>query len=115
MGRIHMPPSGEGGGKKGGDGGVTVVGVSPVTDPNTDAIYFDVDEDGYFARFADGLFSPDIPDGFREAGSIVGPLFPQVSSGTVVVGFFDLKQDTVYILPIEITPPPTPPKSKRQG
>ena len=104
MGRIPMPPPGGDGETVKAPGGVTVVSLTAVCDPSTDPIFFDVGDDGYFTRFGDGLFSPDIPDGFRKAGSIVGPLFPQVSSGTVIVGYFDQRKNAVYVVPIQIAP-----------
>ena len=104
MGRIHLPPNTVGGGISRAATGVAVESFPMECDPNTDPIYFIVDKNGYFVRFGDGLFSPDIPDGPVAAGSIIGPLFPQVTTGNVVVGFYESAIKTVFIFPIQIAP-----------
>jgi hypothetical protein len=106
MPTITLPPTGLGGSTttKAKDG-VGVVSVTAQCEEKTgDPLIFDVQHNGYLVRFGDGLFSPDIPDGPINAGSLVGPLFPQVSSGMVLIGYFDIPNNLVYVIPINIQP-----------
>jgi hypothetical protein len=104
MGRIPMPPPGGEGEEIQAPGGVTVHSIPAICEPSTEELFFDINHSGYLVRFGDGLFDPDIPDGAEQAGSAVGPLYPQVSSGTVIVGFFDSVDNSVYVVPIQLKP-----------
>jgi hypothetical protein len=105
---INLPPDGgRGGAKTPVPGAVSVsitgapetVAIFPTTAvANKDTLTFKHFDNGYLARFADGFFNPDIPDGMVTADISVAA----IKSGTVIVGFLD--NNRLCIIPIQITP-----------
>ncbi len=61
-------------------------------------------DNGFLVRFGDHFLSPDIPDGNVTTGQDIGPLTPQVSTGSVIVGYFDFNRKILYLIPIQIQP-----------
>jgi hypothetical protein len=103
MATIPLPPDGTLGGLTTvGLGGVSLNFVSNQCVASSDTLTFPVSHDGFLVRFGDRFFSPDIPDGNVAKKTSIGPLVPQVTSGSVIVGYLDFETNKLYFIPIEI-------------
>lgn len=91
MGVIPMPPPG------------LDRATYPFCNAYNDPLFIDVQHPGYFAHSVDGLFNPELPDGFKPVGKI-GPLMPTANHGDLILSFFDTVSNKTHLVDLKIRP-----------